>query len=67
MNRQKSATFANKNPNINTLSIKLIIRLKTIVIILVNTELLYIAYVIQNIVYIKWFFTMDQTTIIILL
>ena len=67
MNRQKSVTFANKNPNINTLSIKLIIKLKTIVIILVNTELLYIAYVIQNIVYIKWFFTMDQTTIIILL
>ena len=46
MNIQKSATFARKLSNINTLKIKNIENLKTIVIILVKTEIQQIAYVI---------------------
>ena len=48
---------------------KTIAKLATIVIILVNTEVGHIKYVIYNIVYLKefpWFFAMDQTMIIIL-
>ena len=49
--------------------IKTIVKLATIVIILVNTEVGHIKYAIYNIVYLKefsWFFAMDQTMIIIL-
>ena len=46
MKRQKSATYAKRILRINKLMIKIIVKLKTIVIILVNTELLGIAYVI---------------------
>ena len=46
MKRQKSATFANESSNISTLMIKTIVKFKTIVIVLVNTEVLHIAYVI---------------------
>ena len=61
---QTSAIFAKKSSNINTLMIKIIVKLKNIIIILVNTELLHMAYVIRNIVCQKkflWFFTMNQT------
>ena len=67
MKRQEFAVFAKKVLNINTLMIQIIV--KTIAIILVNTEVLHIAYVIQNTVYLKksmWFFTVDRTIIIIL-
>ena len=36
MKRQKCTTFANKSLNVNTLIMKIIIKLKTIVIILVK-------------------------------
>ena len=43
MKKKKSATFAKKSLNRNTVTIKIIIKLKTIVLILVNTEVLHIA------------------------
>ena len=45
----KNAAFAKKNSNINTLMIKIIITLKTIVFILVNTEVSNVAYLISHI------------------
>ena len=44
--RQKSAIFSNKSLNINTSLFKIIAKLKTIVITLVNKEVLNIAYLI---------------------
>ena len=44
--RQKSAIFSNKSLIINTSLFKIIAKLKTIVITLVNTEVLNIAYLI---------------------
>ena len=46
MKRRKFAAFGKKNLNINTLMIEIIKKLKTIVITLVNTEILHIACVI---------------------
>ena len=43
MKGKKSTTFVGKSSNINTLMIKVIIELKTIAIILVNTDVLNIA------------------------
>ena len=45
----KNAAFAKRNSNINALMIKFIIKLKTIVFILVNTKVPYIAYLISHI------------------
>ena len=68
--RQKSAIFTNKSLNINIPLFRIIAKLEIIVIKQVNTtEVLNIAYLIENIVYLKkfqWFFKMDQTMIIIL-
>ena len=53
----------------NELMTKMFVKLKTIVNTLVNAEVLDIAHVIQNIVYLKkfqWFFTVNQTMINIL-
>ena len=44
--KQKSLTFAKKSSNINTPMTKIIVKLKTTVIILINTEVLHIQYVI---------------------
>ena len=46
MKRYESTTFAKKNLNINAIMIKIIVNLKTIVMILVNTEVPNKAYVI---------------------
>ena len=50
MKRENSATFAKKKKkkslDINTIMTKIIVKLKASVIIVVNTEVLYIAYVI---------------------
>ena len=46
MKKEKSATYAKRILKINKLMIKIIAKPRTIVIILVNTELLGIAYVI---------------------
>ena len=43
MKGKKSTTFVGKSSNINTLMINVIIGLKTIAIILVNTDVLNIA------------------------
>ena len=58
-----------KSLNMNELMTKMFVKLKTIVNTLVNAEVLDIAHVIQNIVYLKkfqWFFTVNQTMINIL-
>ena len=60
MKRQKSAIFARKRLNINTLMMKITIKVKTLVILLVNMEVLHIAYVIQNTVYLKKFMWFSQ-------
>ena len=44
MKKQESATFAKQILNINTLIMKTIVKLKTIVIIWVDTEVLHIAH-----------------------
>ena len=44
MKMQKFAIFVNKNLKINILKIKNIVKLKTLVIIQLNTEVLYIVY-----------------------
>ena len=44
MKKQKPATFTIKNSNIKTLIITIIVKLKTIVLILVNKEVAHIAY-----------------------
>ena len=62
MKRQKSVTFPKKSSNISILILKIIVKLNTIVIILVNSETLHIAHLIWNIVYLKkllWLFTMN--------
>ena len=46
MKKQEPAAFAKQGSNINTLMIKVIAKLNTIVIIRVNTEVLHMAYVI---------------------
>ena len=46
MKRQKSATIAKKNSNINKLTIKTTVKLKITVFIQVSAEMLYIAYII---------------------
>ena len=69
MKIQKSAIFEEKSLKINLVRINNIIKIKVIVILQVNIEVLHLAYVIQNIVYLKkcsYFFTMDQAIIIIL-
>ena len=50
---QKSNIFANKIMNIDMLKIKNIVKLKIIVVILVNIEMLDIAYTVLNKVYLK--------------
>ena len=62
MKTQKSVTFPKKSSNISILIIKIIVKLNTIVIILVNSETLHIAHLIWNIVYLNkllWLFTMN--------
>ena len=62
---QKSVTFVK---NINIWKIENIVKLEIFVFIQENMEVLHIAYVIQNIVYLKkflQFLIMDQTAIII--
>ena len=62
MKKQKSVTFPKKSSNISILIIKIIVKLNTIVIILVNSETLHIAHLIWNIVYLNkllWLFTMN--------
>ena len=44
--RKMSAACSKYNLNINTLMIKIILKLKTVVIIQINTEVVHIAYVI---------------------
>ena len=69
MKIQKSTIFVKKILKINMLKIKNIKKSEIIVIIQVNIEMLHVSYVTQHIVYLKelrWFFTMDQTIIIIL-
>ena len=44
MKKQESATFAKQSLNINTLIMKTIVKLKTIVIIWIDTEVLHIAH-----------------------
>ena len=53
MKRQKSPMLVEKSLKINMLRIKNIVKLKNIVIIQVNIEVLFIVYVIQNVVYLK--------------
>ena len=53
MRRQKHATIAKKSSNINTLLLKTIAKFGTITIILVNKEVLCLAYAFQNVVYQK--------------
>ena len=65
MKMQKSVTFVK---NINIWKIENIVKLEIFVFIQENMEVLHIAYVIQNIVYLKkflQFLIMDQTAIII--
>ena len=53
----------------NPLLIKIMVKLRTIVILQVNIEVLHLAYVIRNIVNLKtfvWFFTTDLAMITIL-
>ena len=53
----------------NKLIIKAIIKLMAIAIILVNTAVMHIAYVIKKVVFLRkflWFFTIDWTVVIIL-
>ena len=52
---QTSCQICKKSLKINTLLIKVLVKLGTIVNIQVNTEVLHIAYVIWNIVYLKTF------------
>ena len=69
MKIQKSTIFVKKILKMNMLKIKNIKKSEIIVIIQVNIEMLHVSYVTQHIVYLKelpWFFTMDQTIIIIL-
>ena len=69
MKMQKHAIFVKKSLKINMLKIKYIVNLEIIVIRTVNIEVLHTAYVIQNIIYLKklhWFFTTDESMIIIL-
>ena len=70
--KAKSATVPNKSSKINTIIIIIIIinlvDIESIGILLVNKEVLHIAYVICNIVNLNkfmWFFKMDQAMIII--
>ena len=46
INKEKSVTFSKKSSNINSLTIKIILKLKTIAIIQINTEVLHITYII---------------------
>ena len=48
MKRRKSATFAKNNSNKNTLKMKFIINLKIIFNIMINTEVMDLAQMIQN-------------------
>ena len=68
MKKQQNVIFLEISFKINILLTKIIETLEIIAIIQVNKEVLHIAYVIQNIVYLKklTFFTMDKTVIIIL-
>ena len=68
MKKQQNVIFLEISFKINILLTKIILTLEIIAIIQVNKEVLHIAYVIQNIVYLKklTFFTMDKTVIIIL-
>ena len=68
MKKQQNVIFLEISFKINILLTKIIVTLEIIAIIQVNKEVLHIAYVIQNIVYLKklTFFTMDKTVIIIL-
>ena len=68
MKKQQNVIFLEISFKINILLTKIIVTLEIIAIIQVNKEVLHIAYVTQNIVYLKklTFFTMDKTVIIIL-
>ena len=68
MKKQQNVIFLEIRFKINILLTKIIVTLEIIAIIQVNKEVLHIAHVIQNIVYLKklTFFTMDKTVIIIL-
>ena len=68
MKKQQNVIFLEISFKISILLTKIILTLEIIAIIQVNKEVLHIAYVIQNIVYLKklTFFTMDKTVIIIL-
>ena len=66
---QMNCHICKKSLNMNELMTKMFVKLKIIVNTLVNAEVLDIAHVIQNIVYLKkfqWFFTVNQTMINIL-
>ena len=67
---KQTVTFAKKKSLlVNTLLIKIIVKLGTTVITQVNAEMLHVAYVIWNKIYLKkflWFFTVDLTPIMIL-
>ena len=67
---KQSVTSAKTVKTFLSLMMKIIVNLKTIVILQANVAVLDIAYAILNIVYLKkllWFFTMNLTTIVILL
>ena len=63
MKKQQNVIFLEISFKRNILLTKIIVTLEIIAIIQVNKEVLHIAYVIQNIVYLKklTFFTMDKT------
>ena len=59
---QINCNISKEGSNINTVTLKIIVNLKTIVVILISTAVLHIACVIQNIVYLMKFlslFTLD--------
>ena len=66
---KQTVTFPKISFKTNALLIKIMVKLRTIVILQVNIEVLHLAYVIRNIVNLKtfvWFFTTDLAMITIL-